>query len=156
MIIAVIIILLGTDFNTAGNSALSVPYHTGDPFDMNLSTSGPFGHERGMENPSVAGSHQEHDAFEIDPSLQEPLFTSPSALGRRWHSLRRRCYRQQKNQNFSFKVVSYNVLADGLLHSNSNLYTGTEKWLQQWEYRRRNLLQEMLYYNADVSTVIIS
>ena len=123
---------------------------------MSLSTSGPLGHERGMENPSVTGCHKEHDVFEIDPSLQEPLFSSPSALGRRWHSLRRRCYRQQRSQNFSFNVVSYNLLADGLLHSNSNLYTGTEKWLQQWEYRRRNLLQEMLYYNADVSTVIIS
>ena len=119
---------------------------------MSLSTSGPLGHERGMENPFVTGCHKEHD----DPSLQEPLFSSPSALGRRWHFPFRSCYHRQRSQNFRFKVVSYNLLADGLLHSNSNLYTSTAKWLQQWEYRRRNLLQEMLYYNADVSTVIIS
>jgi len=42
-------------------------------------------------------------------------------------------------------------LADGLLYSNSHLYCGTEEWLKHWEYRRRNLLKELSYYNADVS-----
>ena len=86
-----------------------------------------------------------------DPSLQQPLFTSPSDLGRRWHSLRRRCYHKQRSRNFNFTVVSYNVLADGLLWCNSHLYSGTEEWLKHWEYRRRNLLEELSYYNADVS-----
>ena len=83
--------------------------------------------------------------------LQQPCFTSPDKLGRRWHNLRRKCYRPQRNQNFTFKVVSYNVLADGLLHSNSHLYCGSEEWLKDWEYRRKNLLKELLSYKADVS-----
>lgn len=115
-----------------------------------MSTNTPLGQEQGWHQPVVGSSWQGNSDSQINPSDQPPLFTSPSDLGRRWHHLRRKCYRQQRNQNFSFTVVSYNVLADGLLHANSDLYAGTEQWLQQWEYRRRNLLKEILHYNADV------
>ena len=100
---------------------------------------------------SIAASYQGNNTEQIDPLLQLPHFTSPSDLGRRWHYLRRRCYQQQRNRNFSFTVVSYNVLADGLLYSNNHLYSGSEEWVKHWEYRRRNLLKELLCYNADVS-----
>ena len=99
-------------------------------------------------------SYQGNNMEQIDPLLQPPHFTSPSDLGRRWHYLRRRCYHQQRNRNFSFTVVSYNVLADGLLYSNSHLYSGSEEWVKHWEYRRRNLLKELSYYNADVSELL--
>ena len=86
-----------------------------------------------------------------DPLSQEPLFRSVSELGRRWCKFYRRCYHRERYRNFNFTIVSYNVLADGLLQSNSHLYTGTEEWLKSWEYRKRNLLQELLFYDADVS-----
>lgn len=112
-------------------------------------------HKHRIENSSTPTCDQGNGSCNIDPSLQEPLFSVSSAVGRRWHSLRRRCYHWQRSQNFSFKVVSYNVLADGLLHANSHLYTGTEPWVQLWEYRKRNLLQEILHYDADVRTYIV-
>ena len=98
--------------------------------------------------------YQGNNMEQIDPLLQQPLFTSPSDLGRRWHKLQRRYYHQHRSHNFGFTVVSYNVLADGLLYSNSHLYDGTEQWLKDWEYRRRNLLKELSYYNADVSKYV--
>lgn len=106
---------------------------------------------QGEEKNAVTGCYQEYQAEAKKPIHQQPCFTSPDNLGRRWHKLRKRCYHPQRNQNFSFKVVSYNVLADGLLQSNSHLYNGSEEWLKDWDYRRRNLLKELLYYNADVS-----
>ena len=139
---------LGTDVY-AGRNSSEVPLDVRMPINVQLE------HKHGIENSSTPTCGQGSDSCEVDPSLQEPLFTAPSAVGRRWHSLRRRCYHWQRSQNFSFKVVSYNVLADGLLHANSHLYTGTESWVQLWEYRKKNLLQEILHYDADVSAYIV-
>lgn len=113
---------------------------------MNMSTN----QRRGQDSYPV-GFHPKNEDLEIDPSLQEPFFISSSDVGRRWHSLHRRCYHEQRSQNFSFTVISYNILADGLLHTHSDLYSGVEQWMKDWEYRRRNLLKEILHYNADVS-----
>lgn len=110
----------------------------------------PTNQRRGQDSYPV-GFHPENEDLEIDPSLQEPSFNSSLDVGRRWHSLRRRCYHEQRSQNFSFTVISYNILADGLLHANSNLYCGVEQWIKDWEYRRRNLIHEILHYKADVS-----
>lgn len=116
------------------------------------STNRPLQPEQGGEQCAMAtGYYQGNNGEEIDPLSQQPMFTSPSDLGRKWHYLHRRCYQPQRSRNFSFTVVSYNVLADGLLHSNSHLYNATEQWLKHWDYRRRNLLKELLHYNADVS-----
>lgn len=87
----------------------------------------------------------------INPSLQKPFFNRSSDVGRRWHSLPRKCFHTRRSQNFRFTVISYNVLADGLLHAHSEFYSGVEQWMKDWEYRRRNLLQEILHYKADVS-----
>ena len=111
-------------------------------------------HER--EQPSSGYFQQENLDNQINPAEQRALFSSPLELGRRWYHLHRTCYRQQRSQNFGFTVVSYNVLADGLLNAHSDLYAGTEQWLQQWEYRRRNLLKEILHYKADVSDIILT
>ncbi|KAL9985853.1 hypothetical protein ACROYT_G008302 [Oculina patagonica] len=116
-----------------------------------LSTNTSLQPEQGGEQCTMTtGSYHGNNAEEIDPLSQQPMFTSPSDLGRKWHYLHRRCYQPQRSRNFSFTVVSYNVLADGLLQSNSHLYNGTEQWLKHWDYRRRNLLKELLHYNADV------
>lgn len=110
-------------------------------------------HEEESEQFLMATTYQGNYMEQSDPSLQHPHFTSPFDVGRNWHNLRRRCYHPKRSHNFPFKVVSYNVLADDLLHSNSYLYNGTEEWFKHWEYRRRNLLQELSYYSADVSDV---
>ena len=110
-------------------------------------------HER--EQSSPGDFQQENLDNQINPAEQRALFSSPLDLGRRWYHLHRTCYRQQRSQNFSFTVVSYNVLADCLLNAHSDLYAGTEQWLQQWEYRRRNLLKEILHYKADVSDITV-
>ncbi|KAL3515743.1 hypothetical protein ACH5RR_022645 [Cinchona calisaya] len=49
-----------------------------------------------------------------------------------------------------FKVLSYNILAD--LYNRREVYgsRGCPAWALTWEYRRRNLLEEMLSYDADV------
>ncbi|XP_022796907.1 protein angel homolog 2-like isoform X2 [Stylophora pistillata] len=122
----------------------------GTPVYPLTTTDKPVQSSQGEEKNAVTGCYQEYQAEAKEHIHQQPCFTSPDNLGRRWHKLRKRCYHPQRNQNFSFKVVSYNVLADGLLHSNSHLYNGSEEWLKDWDYRRRNLLKELLYYNADV------
>ncbi|KAL3515738.1 hypothetical protein ACH5RR_022640 [Cinchona calisaya] len=49
-----------------------------------------------------------------------------------------------------FKVLSYNILAD--LYSKRKVHgrRGCPAWALTWEYRRKNLLEEMLSYDADV------
>ena len=144
---------IGTDIKNVGNydnwahnprNAYDLsPYNAGN---TSPSANGPLQPEHGGEQYSMATASGEV----TDPLSQQPMFTS-SDVGRKWHYLHRRCSQPQRSRNFSFTVVSYNVLADGLLHSNSHLYNGTEQWLKHWEYRRRNLLKELLHYNADVS-----
>ncbi|KAL3514141.1 hypothetical protein ACH5RR_026858 [Cinchona calisaya] len=48
----------------------------------------------------------------------------------------------------SFRVLSYNILAD--LYTIRDAYSHCPKWALTWEYRRRNLLNEMLSYDADI------
>lgn len=48
----------------------------------------------------------------------------------------------------SFKVLSYNILAD--LYTMKDAHSHCPKWALTWEYRRRNLLNEMLSYDADI------
>lgn len=152
-------VLAGTGRNDAGNCdhwAPSPAYASELSCYSTVSTgtsNRPLPPEEEREQFLMGTSYQGNYMEQIDPSLQQPHFTSPSDVGRKWHNLRRRCYHPKRSNNFTFKVVSYNVLADDLLHSNSYLYNGAEEWFKHWEYRRRNLLQELSYYNADVSDV---
>lgn len=147
--------------NSTGNSQQEAPNpkHSADSAHYTAaintwtSTNRPVQPEQGQEQNLATGSYQADNTEVREPLHQQPWFTSPNDLGRRWHNLRRRCYRQQRSQNFSFTVVSYNVLADGLLQSNSYLYNGSEDWLKDWQYRRGNLLKELLHYNADVRII---
>lgn len=148
---------IGTGIKNAGNCnnwVHSTPYNVDN--QQTTSTNRSLQPEQGGEQCSMAtGFHQGNDHEVIDPFSQQPLFTSAPDLGRRWHYLHRRCYHPHRSHNFSFTVVSYNVLADGLLHSNSHLYNSTEEWLKHWDYRRRNLLKELLHYDADVSIKLL-
>lgn len=47
-----------------------------------------------------------------------------------------------------FSVLTYNVLAD--LYASKELYHYTPPWALSWNYRRQNILNEILAYNADI------
>lgn len=51
-----------------------------------------------------------------------------------------------------FTLASYNLLAQSLLEKNPDLYTHCPPALLAWEHRRQRLLDELIHYNADVST----
>lgn len=57
------------------------------------------------------------------------------------------------SEDFWFTVVSYNLLSDRLLFENKFLYEGCNQEVLNWEFRRENLLRELLGYNADVSAL---
>ena len=80
-----------------------------------------------------------------------PYFTSSKSVGRKWEDVPRKPHHRHGSRSFRFKIISYNVLADDLLFSNSFLYRSQENWLLEWEYRKKNLLQELRHYDADVS-----
>lgn len=88
---------------------------------------------------------------EPDVAPTEPCFQSQQELGRRWSYFQRANHRD----GFAFTVVSYNVLADQLLKNNCDLYAGYPRWLLDWEYRKKNLLKEILDFRADVSTFFV-
>jgi CCR4-NOT transcription complex subunit 6 len=47
-----------------------------------------------------------------------------------------------------FKVVCYNVLAD--IYANRQIYPYCPTWALAWNYRRNNILRELLSYNSDL------
>ncbi|KAK9742599.1 hypothetical protein RND81_03G184900 [Saponaria officinalis] len=48
----------------------------------------------------------------------------------------------------SFSVLSYNILSDIYLYPDKYFYC--PQWALRWEYRRKNLLHEILLYDADI------
>ncbi|EKX31012.1 hypothetical protein GUITHDRAFT_149551, partial [Guillardia theta CCMP2712] len=48
----------------------------------------------------------------------------------------------------TFKVLTYNCLAD--IYANPQAYPYTPSWALPWNFRKRNLLREILGYQADV------
>ena len=81
------------------------------------------------------------------PNPTQLCFKSVQDVGRTWL---RESSHWHGQCSVKFKVVSYNVLADELLLSHRELYRGVEEWLLDWEYRKKNLLRELLHYKADV------
>ena len=47
-----------------------------------------------------------------------------------------------------FTVLTYNVLAD--LYATSEMYGYTPSWALSWNYRRQNILKEIVQHNADI------
>lgn len=47
-----------------------------------------------------------------------------------------------------FTVLTYNVLAD--LYATSEMYNYTPSWALSWNYRRQNILKEIVQHNADI------
>ena len=91
-------------------------------------------------------------------SLPRPIFRSFKDIGRTWFNRTRPSYLESK-PSLEFTVASYNVLADKLLHDHPHLYFNRgrqESWIFDWNYRKRNLLEEIKCSDADVSTVCSS
>ena len=91
-------------------------------------------------------------------SLPRPLFKTFKRLGRSWFK-RTRPEHIQTKPHFEFTVASYNVLADQLLHEHPDLYFNNhnnhERWIFDWNYRKNNLIEEILYANVDVSFEVL-
>eukprot|EP00794_Sanderia_malayensis_P019937 gene19937-21890_t len=83
--------------------------------------------------------------------ITEPFYKNPDQIGRHMVQLElpddEIC---QIENSFDFTVLSYNVLADQLLNDNRRLYEGYADWILGWDYRKNNLLKEIVTYNADV------
>lgn len=62
---------------------------------------------------------------------------------------------QTGNPSTVLSVVSYNILAQDLLHKNQHLYTHCPPELLDWEYRKWNILNELVESNADVSVLCL-
>ncbi|XP_064484363.1 protein angel homolog 2-like isoform X2 [Ornithodoros turicata] len=56
----------------------------------------------------------------------------------------------RRDKDVSFSLMSYNILAQGLLVDNAFLYSHCSSEVLQWEHRRRNLLQEITNADADI------
>lgn len=83
--------------------------------------------------------------------IHDPLYKNPYQVGRKPVL----CQLPEKicdlSDGFDFTVLSYNVLSDDLLWQNKSLYHGCPEWVLGWQYRKKNLLKEIINYNADVS-----
>lgn len=90
----------------------------------------------------------EREASDFIPP-ENPCFVDSADVRRLWYNTRMN-NRRHRNRSIPFKVVTYNVLADSLLKSHPVLYEDCSAWCLEWEYRKKNLLKEILHYNADV------
>ncbi|XP_022766389.1 carbon catabolite repressor protein 4 homolog 1-like [Durio zibethinus] len=57
-------------------------------------------------------------------------------------------FKPQSSDGLTFSVLSYNILAD--LYASGGRYSYCPTWALVWEYRRQNLLQEIIEYDADI------
>ncbi|XVF64776.1 hypothetical protein PTKIN_Ptkin09bG0193800 [Pterospermum kingtungense] len=57
-------------------------------------------------------------------------------------------FKTHSSDGFTFSVLSYNILAD--MYAGGGRYYYCPKRALLWEYRRQNLLQEIIEYNADI------
>ena len=84
--------------------------------------------------------------------ISYPLYQSPHQMGRQMLPVHVPDEISSLRNAFNFTVLSYNVLSDILLWQHKQLYNNCPEWTLQWEYRKNNLLKEIINYNADVST----
>ncbi|XP_057316235.1 uncharacterized protein LOC130657274 [Hydractinia symbiolongicarpus] len=88
-------------------------------------------------------------------SVPLPKFSTFEQLGRKW--IKRNQPDEIKNNillHFQFTIVSYAILTDSSLRTNLSRYkkrtAEKQEWVLDWEYRRENLLHELLFSGADI------
>ncbi|EOY16008.1 Carbon catabolite repressor protein 4, putative isoform 1 [Theobroma cacao] len=57
-------------------------------------------------------------------------------------------FKSQTSDGLTFSVLSYNILAD--MYTGMGKYSYCPSWAVVWEYRKQNLLQEIIGYDADI------
>lgn len=82
-----------------------------------------------------------------DPVLYPPAQKPRSMLECLWKSGDFDLKAHSSN-GVKFSVLSYNLLAN--LYANRNKYPVCPEWALSWEYRRQNLLNEIIEYDADI------
>ncbi|KAB2617148.1 carbon catabolite repressor protein 4 1-like [Pyrus ussuriensis x Pyrus communis] len=58
--------------------------------------------------------------------------------------------KEHSSNDVTFRVLSYNILADYLATSGSNWHFYCPDWALSWEYRLQNSLYEIIEYDADI------
>ncbi|KAM1774728.1 hypothetical protein ACFX12_044066 [Malus domestica] len=58
--------------------------------------------------------------------------------------------KEHSSNDVTFRVLSYNILADYLATSGSNRHDYCPDWALSWAYRQQNLLYEIIDYDADI------
>ncbi|KAM2022301.1 hypothetical protein ACFX16_044218 [Malus domestica] len=58
--------------------------------------------------------------------------------------------KEHSSNDVTFRVLSYNILADYLATSGSNRHYYCPDWALSWAYRQQNLLYEIIDYDADI------
>ncbi|XP_028922594.1 protein angel homolog 1 isoform X2 [Ornithorhynchus anatinus] len=86
------------------------------------------------------------------PSLEVPYH---EILWREWEELSPQPEAQQglqsgKSSAFQFTVMSYNILAQDLVHQCPELYLHCHPDILSWDYRFANLLQEFQHWDPDI------
>lgn len=71
------------------------------------------------------------------------------SMRRKWQALPEA--EQCRPNEFSFSLVTYNMLSDSLLYENMYLYQDCNNDYLSWGYRKEKLLAELLGYEAEVS-----
>ncbi|KAH9261893.1 hypothetical protein BASA81_000549 [Batrachochytrium salamandrivorans] len=54
----------------------------------------------------------------------------------------------QDPNNFQFRVVTYNILAD--IYATTQIFPYCPKWAMNWRYRRVQIMREIVSYDADI------
>lgn len=73
---------------------------------------------------------------------------------RQWKAVLNGYQRESFKTNFpvfEFQIVSYNLLSPKLLEENFYLYENLDKKNLNWQYRRENLMKEIININAHVT-----
>ncbi|XP_055941113.1 uncharacterized protein LOC129971401 isoform X1 [Argiope bruennichi] len=91
-------------------------------------------------------------AYEEDSNLEESIIKSHNTLvlpsshppQRPWIIMNE----QELTSSCSFTVMCYNILCDK--YATRQMYGYCPNWALDWSYRKKNILQELLHYKADI------
>ncbi|XP_062163326.1 carbon catabolite repressor protein 4 homolog 1-like isoform X2 [Alnus glutinosa] len=112
-----------------------------------------FGFSLRLESVAVDCSHHFH-LSPINVIVTDPVILPPRPchrcmipigyLNKPWNSN----LKDQSSKEAVFSVLSYNILAD--LYASRDKFSYCPTWALVWEYRRQNLLREIIEYHADI------
>lgn len=91
---------------------------------------------------------------EIKSIMTDPVIIPPHPCPRRMIQIqhlkehRNFVFQSQSSDADTFSVLSYNILSD--MYAIGNVWGKCPGWALAWEYRRKNLLLEIMGYDADI------